>query len=148
LLIWSSLGVRESRYHTAQYVFATPRPLGRQLPATWLTGFIVAALAGAGVLIRLIAEGDGGGVLVWVVGAIFIPSLALAFGTWTHTSKVFETVYLMLWYAGPMQQIEQFNFINFEAEAAQPNSSLWMLLFASVLLMALSVAGRARQLRT
>ena len=71
------------------------------------------------MLIRLIAEGDGGGVLVWVVGAIFIPSLALAFGTWTRTSKVFETVYLLLWYAGPMQQIEQFNFMNFEEQRSQ-----------------------------
>jgi hypothetical protein len=147
LLIWSSLGVREGRYHTDQYVFSTPRPLSRQLPATWLAGFIVAALAGAGVLFRLIAEGDGAGVLVWTVGALFIPSLALAFGTWTGSSKVFEIAYLMLWYIGPMQQIDQFNFINFESEASQTNSTVWIFLFAAILLKAVSAVGRARQVR-
>jgi hypothetical protein len=147
LLIWSSLGVREGRYRTDGYVFSTPRPLGRQLPATWLAGFIVAALAGAGVLVRLIAEGDRAGVLVWTVGALFIPSLALAFGTWTGSSKVFEIAYLMLWYIGPMQQIDQFNFINFESETPQTNSTVWIFLFAAILLMALSAVGRARQVR-
>jgi hypothetical protein len=147
LLIWSSLGVREARYRTDGYVFSTPRPLGRQLPATWLAGFIVAALAGAGVLVRLIAEGDGSGVLVWTVGALFIPSLALAFGTWTGSSKVFEITYLMLWYIGPIQQIDQFNFINFESETSQTNPTVWIFLFAAILLMALSVVGRARQVR-
>jgi ABC-type transport system involved in multi-copper enzyme maturation permease subunit len=147
LLIWSSLGVREGRYQTEQYVFSTPRPLSRQLPATWLAGFIVAALAGAGVLVRLIAEGDGAGVLVWTVGALFIPSLALAFGTWTGSSKVFEIAYLMLWYIGPMQQIDQFNFMNFESEASQTNPTVWIFLFAAILLIALSAVGRARQVR-
>ncbi len=148
LLIWSSMGVREARYHTDGYVFSTPRPIGRQLPATWLAGFIVAALAGAGVLVRLIAEGDGAGVLVWTVGALFIPSLALAFGTWTGSSKVFEIAYLMLWYIGPIQQIDQFNFINFEPETSQTNSTVLIFLFAAILLMALSVVGRARQVRS
>ena len=147
LLIWSSMGVREARHHTDGYVFSTPRPLGRQLPATWLAGFIVAALAGAGVLVRLIAEGDGSGVLVWTVGALFIPSLALAFGTWTGSSKVFEIAYLMLWYIGPIQQIDQFNFINFESETSQTNPTVWIFLFAAILLMALSAVGRARQVR-
>jgi hypothetical protein len=147
LLIWSSLGVREGRYHTDGYVFSTPRPLGRQLPATWLAGFIVAALAGSGVLGRLIAEGDGSGVLVWTVGALFIPSLALAFGTWTGSSKVFEIAYLMLWYIGPIQQIDQFNFINFEPGTSQTNPTVLIFLFAAILLMALSVVGRARQVR-
>jgi hypothetical protein len=147
LLIWSSLGVREGRYHTDGYVFSTPRPLGRQLPATWLAGFIVAALAGAGVLARLIAAGDGSSVLVWTVGALFIPSLALAFGTWTGSSKVFEISYLMLWYIGPIQQIDQFNFINFETDTPQTSPTPWIFLVAAVVLMALAAAGRRRQVR-
>jgi hypothetical protein len=53
----------------------------------------------------------------------------------------------MLWYIGPIQQIDQFNFINFEFETSQTNPTVLIFLFAAILLMALSVVGRARQVR-
>ncbi len=86
ILIWSSMGVREARYHTQGYVFSAAYPLRRQLPATWLAGWILAILIGSGVLVRLILEGQWPNVLTWAVGALFIPSLALALGSWSGSS--------------------------------------------------------------
>jgi len=37
-----------------------------------------------------------------VAGAIFVPTLALACGAISGTSRFFEIVYLVLWYVGPM----------------------------------------------
>src|SRR6185295_7188247 len=52
ILLWSSLGGRESRFATDGLVFSAAWPLKRQLPATWLAGVLLALATGAGVGLR------------------------------------------------------------------------------------------------
>lgn len=59
VLIWSSLGVREVRHHTAPIVFALPHPVRRQLLMTWLVGVLVAVAMGSTVVTRLVLAGEG-----------------------------------------------------------------------------------------
>ena len=98
VLIWSDLGSREIRHNTRQMVFASAAPLKRQLPAAWLAGFIVTILTGSGAAIKLLSTGDGTGLLAWLSGALFIPSLALALGIWSNSPKLFEVIHVSLWY--------------------------------------------------
>ena len=142
------MGVREARYHTEGYVFSAAFPLRRQLPATWLAGWIVAILIGSGVLVQLILLGNWPGALTWAVGALFIPSLALALGAWSGNSKVFEVTYLLLWYAGPMQQIRQFDYMGLSPEEPIAAGGPVVFLVATILLLALAMAGRRRQIRS
>ena len=146
ILIWSSMGVREARYRTEGYVFSAAYPLRRQLPASWLAGWIVAILIGSGVLVRLILIGQWTGVLTWIIGALFIPSLALALGTWSGTSKVFEASYLFLWYTGPMQQIQQVDYMGLSPEESLAAGGPIIFTVATILLLVLAVAGRRRHL--
>jgi hypothetical protein len=55
-------------------------------------------------------EGNWGGFFAWAAGIIFVPTLALALGTLSGTSKVFEALYLMIWYLGPVNRIAIFDF--------------------------------------
>src|SRR4029077_15564602 len=48
VLIWSALGTRELHFGTAQFIFACPRILLRQLPAAWLRGGSTPWVVGAG----------------------------------------------------------------------------------------------------
>ena len=75
------MGVREVQNRTDQLVFSASHPLMRQLPITWLSGLILKALVGSGALLRLLIDGNADGTVMWAVGALFIPSLALALGT-------------------------------------------------------------------
>jgi hypothetical protein len=147
ILIWSSMGVREARFHTEGFVFSAAFPLRRQLPATWLAGWIVALLIGSGALARLMLEGQWPGVLTWAIGALFIPSLALALGAWSGNSKVFEATYLFLWYTGPMQQIPQFDYMGLSPDDSLAAGGPIIFTVATILLLALAVAGRSRQIR-
>lgn len=140
-LIWSSLGMREARHATGQMVFSAPNPLTRQLPAAWLAGATLAALTGGGAGLRLLLSGDGQGLAMWLAAVVFIPSLALAGGVWSGTSKLFEVVYVVLWYLGPANRIPAFDFIG--VTGGQP--ALWFAL--GLLLLAAAFAGRWRQLR-
>ena len=46
-----------------------------------------------------------------VIGALFIPSLALALGIWSGSRKLFEVVYMLWWYAGPINQVDTLDFM-------------------------------------
>lgn len=102
VVLWSGLGTRDIRHMTEPLLFSSPGPAGRQVTALVVTGMVITALTGSGVMLNLILHGDGEGMRAWCAGAMFIPSLALAMGLWTRSAKLFEILYLLLWYLGPL----------------------------------------------
>ena len=106
ILIWSAIGNREIHNNVQQMTFSSASPLLRQLPAQWLAGLIVTLLVSIGAIIRLTVDGDTAGLLALLSGAFFIPSLALASGVWSGTSKLFEILYMLIWYLGPMNKLD------------------------------------------
>jgi hypothetical protein len=141
VLIWSSMGSREERGGTREIVFACSHPLLLQLPAQWLAGFLVAVVAGGGVLLQLLAAGDTSSLAAWLAAAIFIPSLALMLGVVTGGSKFFEVIYLSLCYAGPLNNIAQLDFIGMRGSSTP---EVWLLIASASL--ATAVLWRWRQL--
>ncbi|MGD0128220.1 MAG: hypothetical protein ABSF46_22890 [Terriglobia bacterium] len=110
VVVWSAMGARETRHGTEQLVFSCPGVLPRQLPAAWLAGALIAVVTGGGVASRLLVAADYQGVLGWLAGALFIPSLALALGVWTKSSRPFEGFFTALWYGGPLNRVPGFDF--------------------------------------
>jgi hypothetical protein len=134
VLIWSSMGSREAREGTREIVFACSHPLLLQLPAQWLAGFLVAVLAGSGVLLQLLASGDTSLLGAWLAAAVFIPSLALMLGVVTGVSKVFEVTYLLLCYFGPLNNVHALDFIGMGGSSAP---AVWLLIASASLATAL-----------
>lgn len=141
ILIWSNLGSREIRYNTQQMVFSSAAPLRRQLPATWLAGFSIAILTGSGAALKLLSAGDGVGLLAWVSGALFIPSLALSLGVWSNGSKLFEVAYISMWYLA-MNGLQEVDFFG----ANSGGNPGFFLPFALALIV-IAFWGRAKQLQ-
>jgi hypothetical protein len=147
VLMWSNMGVREIRDQTSQLLFSAPHPIARQLPAVWLAGVVLALLTGSGFGARVLLGGDWRGLLAWLIGALFIPTLALALGVWSGSSKLFEIVYLLLWYVGPMHATLQLDFMgSAPGTAATGVPSLYFAL--TVAIAAVAALGRKRQLQT
>jgi ABC-type transport system involved in multi-copper enzyme maturation permease subunit len=156
LLAWSAMGLREIRHGTDQLVFSAPHPLRHQLPATWLAGVVVALLAGSGVVVHLLLDGDWAGMSALLVGAPFIPALALALGCWSGNSKLFEVVYTILWYAGPVEGIAVLDFMGASGSSvsctcrpvgATLSVNVPLIYLASTMvLLALALVGRKRQI--
>ncbi len=105
LVIWSSMGTRESRYNTGQLLFSCPDPVGRQLPAVWLSGAVVALAAIGPMFLRALACGQAVYALALIVGAFFVPSAALVLGITSGSKKLFEVLYLMVWYIGSIDHL-------------------------------------------
>ena len=147
VLMWSSMGVREVRDQTSQLLFSAPHPIARQLPAVWLAGVVLALLTGSGFGSRVLLSGDWRGLLAWLIGALFIPTLALALGVWSGSSKLFEIVYTLLWYVGPMHATLQLDFMaSAPGTAATRVPSFYFVV--TVAIAAVAALGRKRQLQT
>ena len=145
LLIWSAMGTRETRLRTDQLIFSTAHPLRRQLPACWLAGVIIALLTGGGTGIRLLFAGEQLGLIAWTVGAFFIPTMALALGVWSGSSKLFEVLYLFLWYLGPANHLGNIDFMGAMGPLLPPRTPVFFFAVTAALAV-FAIAGRKRQL--
>jgi hypothetical protein len=138
LAIWSEMGNRERKNNTYQMVFSSARPVLRQLPAAWLAGVLATALFEIAGAVFFLSNGDLPGLAGWVGAVIFVPTLALALGVFSSGSRVFEIVYLIWWYIGPLQKSVGVDFTT--------GAPLVYLLAAAGLLL-LSAYWRGRQVR-
>jgi hypothetical protein len=75
---------------------------------------------GAGTGIRLLVSSDWQAAAAWLAGALFIPSLALALGVWSGSSKLFEALYTVWWYVGPLHQLPSLDFVAGPAHRVLP----------------------------
>jgi hypothetical protein len=144
LVIWSQMGARERRFNTGQMVFSAPRPTLRQLPATWLAGVVVAIVAGSGAWLHLALAGQAASLPGWLVGALFVPALALCLGVWTGSSRAFEAVYLFLWYLGPLEAVPALDFTGASAAGRAMGMPLVYLALTAGLVL-LAMIGRRRR---
>jgi hypothetical protein len=145
VLLWSKLGTREATHQTEPVFFSAPRPLARQLSATWISGVMLAVLAAGPVAVRFVVAGEHAALLAWAVGAMFIPALALALGVWTRSGKFFEALYTALCYA-VIQSATPLDFMGaIPAATARGNAAVFAVLTA--LLLAIALFGRRRRLR-
>jgi hypothetical protein len=147
VLLWSVMGVREKRDQTSQLLFSAPHPIARQLSAVWSAGVILAMVTGGGFALRLLAGGDIRWLLVWAIGAVFIPTSALALGVWSGSSKPFEILYTLLWYVGPMHATIPLDFMGAVPQTAFTRVPLFYLAMAAVMGL-LALAGRKQQLQS
>ena len=147
VLLWSGLGSREKRNGTEGLVFASPKLLTRQWPATWIAGVILSVATGGGLAVRLAIAGDMTGLAAWAAGALFVPSLALALGVWTGSGKFFEALYTMIWYLGPMNHLPQLDYVGGVPTPDRGHITVGFLI-ATLALFAASFVGRKRQLDT
>jgi hypothetical protein len=145
VLLWSGMGTREKRFRTGSILFSAPRPLARQLPAEWGAGFLVGVFLASGLLLRLALNGETATFLSIIAGAVFIPSLALALGVWSGTSKTFEAIYVAFWYLGPAHHTPSIDFMATTDKAAAAGTPVAFAIAAAVLFM-LAIGGRWRQI--
>ena len=145
ILILSSLGTREKNHNTRKIIFSAAFPLRRQLPATWLAGVLVTVLMVVGMSLRLLLAAEWVHLLALAAGTLFVPSLALALGTWSGVTRLFEVAYLFWWYLA-VNGLPTFDFIS----AVTPSPTLTnplAYLAGAVVLLGTAVAGRQFSLK-
>jgi hypothetical protein len=146
VLLWANLGAQEVACHTNPLLFSVPFPLRRQLPITWLSGYVITMLMGLPVMARLHLSGNLPALGATLIGALFIPSLALALGCWSSSPRLFQAVYLFGWYLAAVQGVF---FLDFMGHLPTIETTIIPLVYLAltILCLAAAVLGRQRQLR-
>ena len=140
---FAELGARERRHATSGFVFPSPGYVPWQVLASWIAGVVFALVAVSGVVVRAAVAGDGATLVAIAAGAAFVPALALVLGTVSGTPRLFEVVYTVIWYAGPIRRIAALDYAGVSPGSAP---ATWAVLAAAAVAVAITV--RARQLRT
>jgi hypothetical protein len=146
VLVWSKMGEREAHWRVEQLIYPSPYPAERLLVSSWLAGVALTALASSGVLLGRGLAGEPAGLLPWCLAVAFIPTLALALGVWSRSSKTFEVIYPILWYLGPFNKENGLAVIDYLGLHAMSPVLVAPLLFTGVVLLLLlaAYAGRRR----
>jgi hypothetical protein len=145
ILLWSAMGIREVQHQTHQLLFSAPHPISRQLPAVWLAGVLVAILTGSGFALRLLVGANWPGLFAWLIGALFVPTSALALGVWSGSAKPFEILCTLLWYLGPMHALPALDYAASAPATPSTHYPLFYLALTAVFAVA-ALLGRKRQL--
>jgi ABC-type transport system involved in multi-copper enzyme maturation permease subunit len=140
---FAELGARERRYATTGFLFPSPGYVPWQTLAAWAAGVAFALLAVCGVAVRAALALDGGMLVAIVCGALFVPALALALGTISGTPRLFESVYTLLWYVGPIRHTAA---LDYAGVTPGSTPAVWAAL--ALVGVSIAIAVRARQLRT
>jgi hypothetical protein len=140
ILVLAQLGCRESKFDTATLIYNSPISGAAHVFAAWIAGTLVALLLFSGALLRMLVTHDPHFSAV-IIGACFISSLAVCFGTTSGGTKLFEAIYIFLWYAGPASGDPSLNFLGTTPGAAPAHFAL----YAAALLITAFAARTTRQ---
>jgi hypothetical protein len=146
VLIWSTMGTNETYYRTHQLIFTAMNPVRNQFIMLWLSGVIVAYLTGSGAIIHFLIAQEWDNLIAIAVGGLFIPTLAVVLGIWSGNGKLFQVVFMLMWYLGPLNKWGIMDFMGAVQESLDRGLSVYYLL-ATMILLLLAVIGRVRQVK-
>ncbi|MFJ2865985.1 hypothetical protein [Kitasatospora sp. NPDC087314] len=145
VLIWSRLGSQQVENGLEVLLGAYPAAR-RRLLAEWVSGLVLTAVTGVAPLVRMLAEGDGAGTAHWFGGLLFIPSLAMALGVVSRTHRVFQAIYLPLWYV-LVNNVAALDFMGAVRVDGRPTgpSPLLIVVLSAAMLAVVFLVGAARR---
>ncbi|GAA2524796.1 hypothetical protein ACPCK9_15790 [Streptomyces koyangensis] len=132
VLIWSRLGSQQVEHGMEGLLGAYPA-VRRRLLAEWGSGVVLTAVLGVAPLIRMGLAADFPGLAAWLAGVLFIPSLAMLLGVVCRTHRVFQAVYLPIWYL-VVNKVAAVDFMGAVRDAGAPAGPT-PLFYAAALLM-------------
>jgi len=97
VVLWSRLGTQRHEHGVEAILGAYPSVRLRMV-TEWAAGVLLTAVCGIGAAARMMSGHDQQGLLLWVCSALFIPSFAFALGSLSRTHRLFQAIYVPLWY--------------------------------------------------
>lgn len=107
----AAMGNQIRAYGTGDILHSSSASLLRQFSARFLAGVFVLLLTISGALFKLLFVGSIEAILSLLLSSFFIAALAILLGTLTNTKNAFGVIFIILWYAGPIQNNASLNFI-------------------------------------
>ncbi|MEG0472298.1 MAG: hypothetical protein RR588_08190 [Solibacillus sp.] len=134
LAIWSKMGTVDTTNRTEQLILSTFNASIKYF-ITWLSGLFITLIYSFGFVLRLSLAGDTRAGIAYVIGIMFIVTLAITLGYFTKSRRVFESIYLLLWYMGPVNQIPYLDFAGLSTNHSLQYFIISIFLMGSVVIL-------------
>lgn len=109
--IWARMGCRDKQYRTQEFISSRCDMRDKWI-AAGIAGLIIALVISSGAILRFTLTGEWLQAVSWFVGMYFIVSLAITLGTLTGSRRLFEALFIMWLYLGPIQEVAVLNFLS------------------------------------
>jgi len=134
IMIWSLMGTRDNYFSTHDLVRSSCSPILKWF-TDWAAGVIVTLLFSASVMVHFALEAQWHSLYSWGIGVLFVPTLALTLGSLSGSKKLFEVIYMLWWYLGPINNIPFLDFLGISADY----SRLYLLLSCGLIALATAI---------
>lgn len=128
--VWSKEGCDKKQYFTRELLVSSGHQCAKWW-ISWLTGILISYFLSAGVIVRYLMAGEASHALAWLVGAAFVPTLALALGSLSESRHLFEAVYIIWFYLGCVNNMGVLDFLGI----AENNTLIYLILSAGLLVL-------------
>lgn len=145
-LVISSLGQREKSQGTQDFLINAPLLLKVQYPAMVLAGLLFFTVISLPSLILLVASGQLYASGLLIAGYFCIVNAAILLGTLSRSNKVFEIIFVIVWYMGPISHFTYFDFIGVEPQLSEQIHATSIFFCIGLLMNILGVLVRKRTL--
>jgi|GEM_PF-2512262 len=135
----SELGCRDVIHDTTSLMQSTVFGQSQRLFTSWIAAVTIQLLVFSGLIINFAVTGQGTSAIALLVGALFIPTLALFLGQFSSTSRTFEFIYMLIWYAGPIDKTPALDFLGTTIETAAPPTLTFAVITLILLMASLSM---------
>lgn len=146
-LVISSLGQRERSHGTQDLIVNAPLLMKVQYPAMIFAGLVFFSALSVPSLIRLIASEQLYSFGLLMAGYFCIVSAAILLGTLTRSNKMFEILFVIVWYMGPVSHLTYFDFIGVDQTLSKDIDAAIIFLCAGLFMAVLGAAIRKKTLR-
>lgn len=146
IFVLAKAGTYDRRYKTESYMFAIENYKLKQLVSIWVANFTIMLIVSSSTMIKVAFCYEPVRALYVLIGVIFITSLAVFLGTVSGNSTLFELIYIVLWYAGPLNKVKYFDFLGVSERKIEIHLPITYLLI-SLILIAVSVGYRLYRVR-
>jgi hypothetical protein len=140
--LWSKMGCYEKQFRTEAMILSSCSPELKWW-SSFIAGTLISFILSIPILSRFIIFSLYTNVAFWLIGVLFVSSIAMTLGRLSKTSRFFEAVYIMLFYFGEINGLRTFDFLGLTGNKIP-------YLFVSVLLISFSLiieSGKRGNLR-
>lgn len=125
---WSQMGNREKSCQTLELI-ASSCPAPAKWLSSWLSGIIVGVLISLGMFARIVMLSEWSYLVPWLAGIVFISTLAQVLGGIGGNRRLFEAIFIVLMYFGPINNMWKFDFMGLSSNNAPLYIVVTMILF-------------------
>ncbi len=143
-LVWSGLGVREKQHGVEALLASAPLARRRQLPALVLAGIAAGLVPCGGAILRLLAGGRVAAAAAALAGVAAMALAGLGLGLLAKGPRLFEGLFVSLWYLGPVNRVPGLDFAGLSG-AARGAGTPWIFVGIGAALLVLALAAERRR---